>query len=175
MFQTLQRWPLTLVPVLLILLARVAAAQVPVFLVGSAGGAFDVGERDPMGGGGLAFQTGLGLRFNRVALGGEFGQHALGAARKARQYGAFLRLAATAGRRVEPYLVLGVAVYRFSFGTGSGPRSLGAGVGPGVTFVLLDPAMRVLLEGRFHSSLDRLGTIASQEFVSVVLGLELRP
>jgi len=175
MLPTLRSWFFTLALLPLALSAPPIAAQLPVFLVGSAGASFDVDERDPVSGGGFAFLTGVGLRFHRVALGGEFGQHALGGDRKAKQYGAFLRLAATEARRVEPYLLLGVADYQYGPATGTRTRALGASVGPGVTFALLDPRIRVLLEGRFHTSLDRIGTISSQEFMSVALGLEFRP
>lgn len=174
MLQTLRRWFLTLALVPLAVEASPLAAQLPVFVIGSAGASFDVDERDPVGGGGFAFVTGAGLRFRRIAFGAEFGQHTLGGDRKARQYGAFLRLAATSGRRIDPYFVLGVADYRYSPATGTRTRAMGGSLGPGVGLALIDPNVRVVLEGRYHTSLDRIGTISSQEFVAVSLGIELR-
>jgi hypothetical protein len=174
MLHILQRWSAATALALLTLPAAPLEAQVPAFVTGSAGASFDVDERDPVSGGGFAFLTEVGLRFRRVAVGAEFGRHTLGGDRKARQYGAFARLAANVGRRFEPYLVVGLADYRYSPPAGAGARAFGGSLGLGVGLVLIDPNVRLVLEGRYHSSLEGVGTISSQEFMVVSLGLEFR-
>jgi opacity protein-like surface antigen len=158
----------------MVLHASPLVGQLPVFVTASAGASFDVDERDPAHGGGFAFLTGVGLHFRRVAFGAEFGHHALGGDRKAKQYGAFLRLAATSGRRINPYVIVGVAGYRYSPATGTRTQTVGGSLGPGLGFSLIVPNVRIVLEGRYHTSLDRIGTISSQEFMAVALGLEFR-
>jgi hypothetical protein len=76
------------------------------------------------------------------------------------------------GRRVEPYLLLGLGVYRYSPATGSRSHAVGGSVGPGLAFTIARSRARVLFESRFHSALDRIGTIAGEEFVTVAAGLE---
>jgi hypothetical protein len=158
---------------LLILLPRPGAAQLPLFVSGAVGGSYDIDDRDPETGGGFGFLTGVGLRFKQVAFGAEFGQHALGGDRKARQYGAFVRLPASSGGPVRPYLVAGVADYRYSPSTGSKRHALGGSVGPGATFALGSWHASAILEARFHSSFDQLAAVSSQEFLSVMVGLQL--
>jgi hypothetical protein len=148
-------------------------AQVPLFVTGSGGASFDVDDRDPQTGGGLGFLAGIGVRLPRIAFGAEFGQHSLGQDRKAKQYGAFLRAPALSGGRVRPYLVAGVADYRYSPAVGNRTSALGGSIGPGLMFSLLSNQASVVLEARYHASFDRIGTISSQEFVSITLGLDL--
>jgi hypothetical protein len=152
---------------------RALHAQVPVFVTGSAGGAVDIDQTDPVTGGGFAFLSGVGLRFARVMFGAEFGQHSLGHDRKAKQYGGFLRLPAVTRGRVRPYLVAGVADYRYSPATGRRSQALGGSIGPGIAFSLLSPHAFVNLETRFHTAFDQIGAISSQDFVAITLGLDL--
>jgi hypothetical protein len=166
----------TRISALTLLAALVAGgvrAQVPVFVTTSAGAAIDIDETDPVTGGGFAFLGGAGLHFPRVAFGAEFGQHSLGHDRKAKQYGLFVRLPAVTTGRVRPYLVVGVADYRYSPATGRRTRALGGSLGPGVAFRVATPRAAINIETRFHSSFDQIGTISSQDFVGVTMGLDL--
>jgi hypothetical protein len=156
---------------LISILARPVAGQVAVVLTGVAGASFDIDDRDPETGGGFSFLTGIGLRLSRISFGAEFGQHAVGQDRKAKQYGVFLRLPATTGGRVEPYFVLGVADYRYSPAAGGKSHSPGGSVGPGVLLNVASSPVRVLFEVRFHTSFDRISTISSQDYVAVGAGL----
>lgn len=153
--------------------ARPVAGQVAVVVTGAAGASFDIDDRDPETGGGFSFLTGVGLRVSRISFGAEFGQHAVGQDRKAKQYGAFVRLPATSGGRVEPYFILGVADYRYSPSAGGKTRSLGGSVGPGVFLNVASSPVHVLFEARFHTSFDRISTISSQDYVAVSAGLGL--
>lgn len=155
-------------------LIRPATGQVAVVVTGAAGASFDIDDRDPETGGGFSFLTGIGLRLSRVSFGAEFGQHAVGQDRKAKQYGVFVRLPATTGGRAEPYFVLGVADYRYSPATGGKTHSLGGSVGPGVFVNVAKSPVRVLFEARFHTSFDRISTISSQDYVAISAGLGLR-
>lgn len=156
---------------LILILARPVAGQSAVVLTGVAGASFDIDDRDPETGGGFSFLTGIGLRLSRVSFGAEFGQHAVGQDRKAKQYGVFVRLPATTGGRVEPYFVLGVADYRYSPAAGGKTHSLGGSVGPGVLLNVASSPVRILFEVRFHTSFDRISTISSQDYVAVGAGL----
>jgi hypothetical protein len=154
-------------------LARPGLGQVAVIATGAAGASFDIDDRDPETGGGFSFLTGFGLRLSRVSFGAEFGQHAVGQDRKAKQYGVFVRLPATTGGRAEPYFVLGVADYRYSPAAGGKTHSLGGSVGPGVFVNVARSPVRVLFEARFHTSFDRISTISSQDYVAISAGLGL--
>jgi hypothetical protein len=157
----------------LLILPWRATAQIPLFVTGSVGASYDVDDRDPRAGGGFAYLTGVGLWFPRVAFGAEFGQHALGGDRKTKQYGAFVRFPATSGGRVRPFFVAGLADYRYTPASGGKSHALGANVGPGVTVALASERASLLLEARFHASFDRIAAISSQEFLSIMLGLQL--
>lgn len=159
--------------VLLVVQPGRAAAQIPLFVTGAVGGSFDIDDRDPLSGGGFAYLTGIGLRFPRVAFGAEFGQHALGGDRKARQYGGFTRFPATSGGRVRPFFVAGLADYRYSPAAGRRSHALGGSVGPGLAIALLSDRASVQLEARFRASFDRIAAISSQEFLSIMMGLEV--
>ena len=150
-----------------------AGAQMPVFVSGSAGAAVDIDETDPVTGSGFAFLAGIGLRFPRFAIGAEFGQHSLGHDRKAKQYGVFGRLPAVTTGRVRPYLVIGVADYRYSPTTGRRTHALGGSLGPGIALSVLAPRVGIIIETRFHSGFDQTGTLSSQDFVGITMGLDL--
>lgn len=148
-------------------------AQVPIYLTAAGGAAIDIDQTDPVTGGGWAFLVGAGVHFPRVAFGAEFGRHSLGHERSARQYGVFVRLPAVTAGRVRPYLVIGVADYRYSPTSGPRTHTLGGSVGPGITIRVPSSAVAIKIETRFHSSFDQIGTISSQDFVGVTTGLEL--
>lgn len=148
-----------------------APAQVPLEITGTAGATFDVDDRDPESGGGFSFLTGIGLRLPRLTLGAEFGQHTVGNDRKAKQYGAFVRVPATTEGRVRPYFVLGIADYRYSPAFGGRTHAIGGSVGPGLRLSVVPSRIHLLLEARFHTSFDGIGTISSQEYLGVSAGL----
>ncbi|MEO8139150.1 MAG: hypothetical protein ABI742_05865 [Gemmatimonadota bacterium] len=155
------------------LVARQATAQLPIFAAGFAGAGFDVGTTSPNSGGGFSYQAEIGLRFRRLTIGGEFGQHDIGGDRKARLIGAFVRLGATTTGQVRPYLVLGFGDYRYSPSAAGKTRALGGNAGLGVLFPIGGNRAGVLLEARYHSAFDGVGSISSREFASVVAGLQL--
>ena len=160
------------VTALFILFAGPAAAQVPVFVNGSIGGSYDIDDRDPLTGGGFAYLVGVGLRFRQLAVGAEFGQQSLGGGRKAKQYGAVARFSAGSSGPVRPYFVVGVSDYRYSPAANGNRSAVGGSVGPGVAFALASWRVSALLEARFHSSFDRIAAVSSQEFLSVMVGLQ---
>jgi hypothetical protein len=168
------RWP----ALLLFVTAAVAIpaglrAQMALVGHGQGGVSVDIDDQDAASGAGFSFLTGLGIRLRTVEFGGEFGHHMLGRDRKAKQYGGWLRVFAPGRGGVRAFLVVGVANYRYSPATGSRTQAMGGSIGPGVLFPLGDPRAGVFLEARFHSGFDRLGVIASQEFLSLTAGLRL--
>jgi hypothetical protein len=164
------RWLVSVV-VPILLAPDPLAGQVPLVLTGSMGATFDIGDNGPASGGGFSYHTGIGLRLSRLTLGAEFGQHGLGDDRKAKQYGAFLRFPAMTAGRARPYLVVGVADYRFTPVPAGRTHSLGGSVGPGVLVALASRRVHLVLEARFHTSFDQIGTLSSQEFLGVSAGL----
>jgi hypothetical protein len=150
-------------------------AQLPLFVAGFAGGAFDTDDNGAGGGsGGFAYQTDVGVRLPRVSFGAEFGQHNTGGDLKSKVYGGFVRLAALVVEGpVQVYLVAGIANYRFSPSGGRSSSTVGGSVGPGVTFRLRGTPAAVGLEARYHSTFDQLPRINNQQFVSVLGGLQL--
>jgi hypothetical protein len=76
-------------------------------------------------------------------------------------------------RWIEPYLTIGLGLYRYTPGSGARARAVGGSLGPGIAFALGQARVRLLLEGRFHTALDKIGTIASQDFFGIAAGLEL--
>ncbi len=150
-----------------------AVAQLPLVASGMAGVSFDINDDDPVSGAGFSFLAEVGLAYSRIEFGAEAGQHNLGRDRKARQYGAFVRFTAPALRRVVPYLVAGLAQYRFSPAGSGSSHALGGSLGPGVRFGLDQAHLALLLEARFHTSFERARVISSQDFVSVSAGLRL--
>jgi hypothetical protein len=135
------------------------------------GASYDIGDNGPASGGGFSYLTSIGLRLSRVTLGAEFGQHGIGDDRKAKQYGAFLRLPAVTAGRARPYLVVGIADYRFSPVSAGRTHSIGGSVGPGILVGLASYRVHLVFEARFHTSFDQIGTISSQEFLGVSAGL----
>jgi hypothetical protein len=152
--------------------AGTVRAQRP-FISGLAGAAFDLDQATPGAGGGFSLLSQVGLRLRGVVFGAEFGRHLRGGDRKARQYGAFVRVPATVSRWIEPYLTIGLGLYRYAPGSGTRARAIGGSLGPGIAFTLGQARARLLLEGRFHTALDKIGTIASQDFFGIGAGLEL--
>lgn len=73
---------------------------------------------------------------------------------------------------MRPFFIAGVADYRYSPAPSRKSRALGASVGPGLIVTLVPARATVVLQARFHSSFDRVAAVSSQEFVSVMLGLE---
>lgn len=156
---------------LLFLAPPQAGAQVPLEVTGAAGASFDLDDRNPESGGGFSFLTGIGVRLSRLTVGAEFGQHTTGNDRKAKQYGVFVRLPAVTEGRVRPYFVLGIADYRYSPAFGGRTHAVGGSVGPGLQLAVASTHVHLLLEARFHTSFDRIGTISSQEYLGVGAGL----
>ncbi|MBK7714781.1 MAG: hypothetical protein IPI38_05095 [Gemmatimonadetes bacterium] len=150
-----------------------ASAQVPLVASGMAGVSFDLDDRDPVSGGGFSFLTQVGVALSRIEFGAEVGQHQLGSDRKASQYGAFLRFTAPALRRAVPYLVAGLAQYRYSPAGSGTSHALGGSLGPGVRLRLDEAHLSLLLEARFHTSFERMRVISSQDFIAVSAGLRL--
>ncbi|HMV33447.1 MAG TPA: hypothetical protein PKA50_15115 [Gemmatimonadales bacterium] len=150
-----------------------AAAQLPLVASGMAGVSFDIDDRDPVSGGGFSFLTEAGLAYARIEFGAEVGQHNLGNDRKAKQYGAFVRFTAPASRRAVPYLVAGLAQYRYSPAGSGSTHALGGSLGPGVRLGLDEGHLALLLEARFHTSFERARVISSQDFIAVAAGLRL--
>ena len=150
--------------------------QVPLFVTGFAGAAFNTDENTPSeGGGGFSYQTEVGLRFRHVSFGGEFGQHSTGGDFKTRVFGGFARFPSYLGDGpVQIYLALGLGAYRFSPSGGKSSTTVGGSLGPGVSFGLRGSPVAFNLEARFHSTFDRLPTINHQQFVSALGGVELR-
>ncbi len=150
-----------------------AAAQLPLVATGMAGVSFDIDDRDPVSGGGFSFLSEVGLAYPRIEFGAEVGQHRLGNDRKAGQYGAFIRFTAPASRRAVPYLVAGLAQYRYTPAGSGSTHALGGSLGPGVRLGLDQGHLALVLEARFHTSFERARVISSQDFIAVSAGLRL--
>jgi hypothetical protein len=164
-------WPLVLA-VCACLGSTALKAQVPVFITGSAGASLDVDSSDPVTGGGFCYLAGIGLRLTRVHFGGEIASHGLGHSRTARQLGAFARLPAMTRGPVRPYLVVGVADYRYDANSVPHRGALGGSIGAGAEFAVLSRHAGLVLEARFHTAFDKIGTISTQDFLSIGLGLD---
>jgi hypothetical protein len=152
-----------------------ARAQVPLFVAGFAGGAFNTNDNSPVGNsGGFAYQIDIGVRLARVAFGAEFAQHNTGHDLKSTVYGGFVRLPSFIGQgRVRVYLIAGLGNYRFNPAGGQGSSTVGGSLGPGVSFGLRGTPLAVNLEARFHATFEKLPRLNNQQFVSVLAGLEL--
>lgn len=156
-----------------LLVAHPAQAQVPLFIAGMAGAAFDAGEASPSSGGGFSYQAEVGLRLGRLMPGVEFARHRMGGGRTARFLGVFARLPATMTGPARPYLVVGFGDYRYSPHSSGKARALGGNAGLGVLFLLAGDRAGVALEARFHSAFDGVGSISAREFASVEAGIHL--
>lgn len=161
-----------LLPLLLLLMAPAGlSAQVGFAVTGLAGASFDIDDRDPVTGGGLAGIGDLGVVLREVEFGGEFGEHGLGHGRTARQIGAYARFWPPVSGRAQPFLVIGLASYRYDPAPGNRSHAAGGSLGGGVQFPLLGQRIGSLVEVRFHSSFDRIRLLSTQDFISVMLGL----
>ena len=152
-----------------------AEAQLPLFVAGYAGAAFNTDDNRPgENSGGFSFQTEVGIRLARVSFGAEFGQHITGGDFKSKVYGGFVRLPSLIGEGpMQVYLVAGLGNYRFDPSGGKGSSTVGGSLGPGVSFRLRGSPVALGLEARFHSTFEKLPSINNQQFISVVGGLEL--
>jgi hypothetical protein len=161
-----------------LLLATVAAvspaeAQARLALAGFAGGAFDAEDSGPTGGGGgFAWQAEMGVQLSRIVVGGEVARHDTGRSRHARVFGGFFRFLSPGDRPIRPYLVAGIGAYRFTPSQGE-TTTVGGSIGPGATWRFLGGRAMAVFEARFHSPFDRVPGVASQQFVSVLAGLQL--
>jgi hypothetical protein len=173
MFQR-RTWALALL--LVGLLPAGLAAQLPVFVSGTAGGAFNTDENTPGGtSGGFAYQTQLGLRLAHVAFGGEYASYSTGADVTSRVFGGFVRFPSYLGDSpTQIYLALGLGVYRFSPSAGKGSTTAGGSLGPGVSIGLRNVPVAFVAEVRFHSTFDKLPRINNQQYIAVLGGAELR-
>lgn len=152
------------------------SAQIPVMLAGFGGVAFPTDENTPgESNGGFSFQGDVGLRLRHISLGAEYGQHKTGNNSKSEILGGFLRLPSYIGEgSVQVYLVMGLGAYRFDPSGGKSSTTVGGSLGPGVSFGLRNTSLAVDVEARFHSTFDQLPRINSQQFISAIVGLELR-
>lgn len=158
---------LTLAPARLL-----AQGRVPLFVAGLGGGSFTTGDAGPAGsGGGFAYQAEVGLRLSGAGFGAEYSHYDTGSDRKTNVYGGFLRISSFGSGAIRPYLVLGLGSYRFNPATGRS-STFGGSVGPGAIYRPLGSRIGLLLEARFHTTFDHLSGVNSQEFLSVVGGLE---
>ena len=148
-------------------------AQVGVAATGLAGVSFDIDDRDPVTGGGVAGIADLGVVLREIEFGAEFGDHGLGHGRGARQYGAYARFWPPVRGRAAPYLVVGLASYHYYPVPGNHSHAFGGSLGGGVRFPILGSRAGTLVEVRFHSSFDRIRLLSTQEFISGMLGLRL--
>jgi len=158
---------------LLMLLARPAHAQLPLFIAGFAGAAFDIGGDTPNSGGGFGYQGQIGARVGRVVLAGEYGHHAMGQNRKAQAFGAVVRLPAVSTGAVRPYFVAGIAEYKYAPVIGGKSRALGGSAGLGAFFTFRSERVGALLEARYHSAFTGLGSLSSRDFTAVLAGLQI--
>ncbi len=160
---------------LLILLAVPARAsgQSRLFVAGLAGAGFSLNDVGPGSGGGFGGQGAIGVGLRGVALGGEVAEHSLGYDRKVRILGGFVRFSAFGAGPVQPYLALGVGAYRYAPVSGGGTTSLGGSIGPGAVFHLGVPRISLLLEARLHTDLDGVAQVSTQEFLSVLGGVQV--
>jgi len=131
-----------------------------------------VGDNTLATGAGLGWQGQVGARMHAIELGGELSHHHLGGSRRVLVYGGFARIPAGELDRFHPYIVLALEAYRFSpvpHGTGS---HLGGSGGPGARFVM-GARSAILLEARFHTTFSKVPSISTQDFLSVLAGLDL--
>jgi hypothetical protein len=158
---------------LLVLLARPVQAQLPVYIAGFAGAAFDVGSDAPNSGGGFSYQGQIGARVGKVVVGAEYGHHTMGQDRKAQVFGALIRIPALATGIVRPYFVAGIAEYKYAPSIGGKSRALGGSAGLGAFFTFGSEQVGAVLEARFHSAVSGLGSLSSREFAAVLAGLQI--
>lgn len=155
--------------------AKAVQAQLPLFVGGLAGGAFNTDDNLPGGsGGGFTFQTNIGLRLPRVAFGGEYGEHRTGGDFKTRVFGAFVRLPSAGNGPVRLYLTAGLGAYQVTPTSGASSTTAGGSLGPGADLTLIPRRLGFVVEARFHSTFDRLPRINRQQFIAILGGLELR-
>ncbi len=156
-----------------LLMVRPLAAQLPLFVAATAGAGFDVGNNSPTSGGGFAYQAEVGLHFHRLTVGGEYGHHEIGGGRSARFIGAFARLPASTTGPVRPYLVLGFGDYRYTPNLTGNSRAFGGNAGLGAYIPVGGERAAIILEARYHSAFEGMGSISAREFASVGAGLQL--
>lgn len=167
-------FPLPLLLLLLpLLVPATAAAQSRLFVAGLVGAGFSLSDVGPGTGGGFSGQGAVGVGIRGVTLGGEVADHSLGYDRKVRIIGGFARFSAFGAGPVQPYLALGVGAYRYALVSGGGTTSLGGSIGPGALFRLGVPRVRLLLEARLHTDLDGVAQVSTQEFLSVLGGVQI--
>lgn len=158
---------------LLPLLARPGQAQIPIFIAGTAGAAFGAGATTPTSGGGFSYQAELGLRLRGVVPGAEFAEHRTGGGRTARFLGVFVRLPGTTTGPARPFLVVGFGDYRYALNASGKARALGGNAGLGVLFPVGGDRAGLMLEARYHSAFDGVGSISAREFASVAAGVQV--
>lgn len=165
-------------PVVLLLALAPAglAAQLPVFVAGAAGGAFNTDENTPEGtSSGFAWQTQAGLRLAHIAFGAEFASYNTGSNAKSKIYGGFVRFPTYLGQsRNQLYLTVGLGAYRFSPSGAASSTTAGGSIGPGVSLAFGNLPVGFMAEARFHSTFDKLPRINSQQYLGVIGGLEFR-
>jgi hypothetical protein len=157
----------------LLLAARPVQGQVPLFVAGMAGAAFDAGQASPSSGGGFAYLAQLGVRLGHLLPGAEFARYQMGGGRSARFLGVFARLPATTTGPARPYFVVGLGDYRYSPHSSGKARAFGGNAGLGVSFPVAGNRAGLMLEARFHSAFDGVGSISAREFASVEAGVHL--
>ncbi len=163
-----------LLPLLLLLaVPAMAAAQSRLFVAGLVGAGFSLNDIGPGTGGGFGGQGALGVVLRGVALGGEVAEHSLGYDRKVRILGGFVRFSTFGTGPVQPYLALGVGAHRYAPASGGGTTSLGGSIGPGALFRLRVPRVSLLLEARLHTDLNGVAQVSTQEFLSVLGGVQV--
>jgi hypothetical protein len=159
--------------VLLSVAAPPIHAQVPLFVAGFAGAAFDVGSDAPNAGGGFGYQGEVGARLGGLVLAGEYGHFVTGQDHKAQLFGAVVRLPAVSTGAVRPYLIAGLGEYKYAPVIGGKSRALGGSAGLGAFFTFGSERVGGLLEARFHSAFTGLGSLSSREFAAVLAGLQI--
>lgn len=165
-----------LVLALLLLAPMGLAAQLPIFVTGTAGGAFNTDENTPEGtGGGFAWLAQAGLRLAHVSLGGEYATYRTGRGAKTKVFGGFARFPTNLGEStIQLYLTVGLGVYQFSPSNAKSSSTAGGSIGPGVSLGLPSTPLAFMAEVRFHSTFDKLPRINSQQYLGVLGGVELR-
>lgn len=153
--------------------ARPLSAQLPLFVAGFGGAAFDIGSDAPNNGGGFGYQAQLGARIGRIVVAGEYGHHTMGQDRKAQLFGVMIRLPAITTGAVRPYFVAGFAEYKYAPVLAGKRTSLGGSAGIGAFFTFGSERIGALLEARYHSAFTGLGSLSSREFAGVVAGLQI--
>jgi hypothetical protein len=73
----------------------------------------------------------------------------------------------------RPYLVVGFGDYRYSPNASGKARALGGNAGLGVLFRVAGDRAGLMLEARFHSAFDGVGSISAREFASVGAGVQI--